>query len=85
MGMRRMTFEIPEDMAERFSAEVPADEQLRVVVTAIRRRITPSWTDEELEAACEAANNDPALNAFIDEWQAFSDPIEEPWDEPAAR
>jgi len=85
MGMRQMTFDIPDEVAERFSTEVPADEQSRVVVTAIRSRITPSWTDEELEAACEAANNDPELNALIDDWQAFSDPIEEPWDEPATR
>jgi len=85
MGMRQMTFEIPDEVAERFSSEVPVDEQSRVVLGAIRRRITPMWTDEQLEAACEVANNDPELNAFIDEWQAFGDPIEEPWDESASR
>ena len=31
-------------------------------------------------AACDAVNADPKLNALVDEWQAASDPVAEPWD-----
>jgi hypothetical protein len=41
--------------------------------------------EEALIAACDAVNADAVLNALVDEWQAVNDPIEEPWDESAAR
>jgi len=85
MGMRQMTFDIPEDMAERFSAEVPADEQSRVVLTAIRRRITPRLTEEQWAAICEAANNDPETQQIQAEFDAIPDTFDEVWDDAPAR
>ena len=80
MGMRRMTFEIPEEVAERFESEVPV-----IVAKLLQPLATPVLTDEEWAAAANAANADEQLNADIDEWQAFSDPIEEPWNAPSPR
>ena len=42
-------------------------------------------TDEEWTAAANGADADEQLKADIDEWQAFSDPIEEPWNAPSPR
>jgi hypothetical protein len=38
---------------------------------------------EKLIAACDAVNEDAALNALIDEWHSVPVDIEEPWDLPA--
>jgi len=75
--MRRMTFEIPEEVAERFENEVPV-----LVARLLRPRVSPKLTDEQWAAAANAANADEQLNADIDDWQAFSDPIQEPIQEP---
>jgi hypothetical protein len=80
MGMRRMTFEIPEEVAERFESEVPV-----LVAQLLRPQVSPVMTADEWAAAASAANADEQLNADIHEWQAFSDPIEEPWNAPSPR
>jgi len=87
MGMRQMTFEIPDEVADRFSSEVPVDEQSRVVLSAIRRRITPELTDEQWAAAIDALNTDPDVALLEQQMDALSgDGLDEyPWDEPASR
>ena len=46
MGMRQMTFEIPDEVAEQFSSEVPASEQSSVVTKLLlRRKLAPKLTD----------------------------------------
>jgi hypothetical protein len=86
MALRKMTFEIPDEVAERFISEVPASEQSGVVTKLLQRRVSrPRLTEEEWAAVCEAANADDQLNADIDEWQGFSDSIEEPWNAPSPR
>jgi hypothetical protein len=86
MGMRQMTFEIPGEVAERFVSQVPAAEQSNLVANLLQRHVSrPTLTEEQWDAACEAANADETLNADIEEWQAFSDPIEEPWNAPSPR
>ena len=56
--MRQMTFDIPEEVAERFTSEVPAAEQSSVVPKLLlRRRPTPKFTDEQWDAVCNAAND----------------------------
>jgi len=85
MGMRQMTFDIPDEVAERFSTEVSADEQSRVVLKAIRRRITPRLTEEQWAAVCEAANNDPETQQIQAEFDAIPDTFDEVWDDAPAR
>ena len=78
--MRRMTFEIPEEVAERFQSEVPV-----LVAKLLQPRVSPQMTDDEWAAAAKEANADAQLKSDIDEWQAFSDPIEEQWNAPSPR
>jgi hypothetical protein len=86
MGMRQMTFEIPEEVAERFNSVVPESEQSAEVTKLLLRRASRrTLTEEQWAKACEAANADDELNALMDDWQAAGDPIKEPWDEPAPR
>ena len=83
--MRQMTFEIPEEVADEFDRAVPASEQSSYVARQLQRASQPSLTQEQWDEAAKAANGDAQLNADIDEWQAFSDPIEEPWNAPSPR
>jgi hypothetical protein len=85
MGMRQMTFDIPDEVAERFSSEVSVDEQSRIVLKAIRRRITPKLTEEQWAAVCEAANNDPETQQIQAEFDAIPDTFDEVWDDAPAR
>ncbi|MDQ2925778.1 MAG: hypothetical protein M3R43_09520 [Acidobacteriota bacterium] len=83
MAMRKVTFTIPDEVLTPFLRSIPSSRRSHYVTDAIRRRLREQ--EEALAAACDAVNADPELNALIDDWQAFSDPIEEPWVEPAAR
>jgi hypothetical protein len=85
--MRRMTFEIPDEVAEEFNRAVPASEQSAYVARQLQRRASgPTLTQEQWDEAAKAATADEQLNADINEWQgAFSDPIEEPWNAPSPR
>lgn len=67
MGMRQMTFDIPDEVAERFCSEVPASEQSEEVTKLLRRRLSrpklPTLTDEEWEALNEF--DDAADDAWL--------------------
>ncbi len=71
----RMTLSIPDDVARRFQAAVPARRRSRLVTLLLEREL--SERDKSLAAACRAANRDRALAREIDEWQAFDDGFEE--------
>ena len=83
MAMRKMTFTIPEEVAAPFLRVVPSARRSGFVTEALRRTLRER--EEALIAACDAVNADAGLNALVDEWQSASDPVEEPWDEPASR
>ncbi len=83
MAMRKMTFTIPEEVVGPLLRAVPATRRSKFVADSLRK--TLKEREDALVAACDAVNADPQLNALMDEWQAVDDPIEEPWDEPAAR
>jgi hypothetical protein len=70
-----MTLSIPDDVARRFQAAVPARRRSRLVTRLLEQEL--SERDDSLAAACRAANRDQALVREIDEWQAFDDGIEE--------
>ncbi len=83
--MRQMTFEVPEDVADNFDRAVPASEQSAMVARLMRRASRPTLTEQQWDEAAKSANSDEQLNADIEEWQAVSDPIEEPWNAPSPR
>jgi len=84
--MRQMTFDIPDEVAEDFINDVPEAERSDLVASLIlHRRDKKAYTEAEWAAAAEAANSDEVLTRETEEWQAFSDSIEEPWDASSPR
>lgn len=71
----RMTLSIPDAVAHRFQAAVPARRRSRLVTQLLEQAL--SERDDSLAVACRAANRDRALAREIDWWQAFDDGIEE--------
>ena len=71
----RITLSIPDAVARRFQAAVPARQRSRLVTRLLEREL--SDRDDSLAAACRAANRDKALAREIDEWQSFDDGVEE--------
>lgn len=83
MAMRKMTFTIPEEVAAPFLRVVPSARRSKFVADALRRSLKDR--ESALAAACDAVNEDAKLNKLVDDWQSINDPIEEPWDDAAAR
>ena len=71
----RITLSIPDAVARRFQAAVPARQRSRLVTRLLEHEL--SERDDTLAAACRAANRDKGLQREIDEWQSFDDGIEE--------
>ncbi len=83
MAMRKMTFTIPDEVAAPFLRVVPSARRSQFVTDALRSSL--KQREDALAAACDAVNADTKLNSLVDEWQTVNDPIEEPWDDAAAR
>jgi hypothetical protein len=66
---------IPDTLARRFQAAVPARQRSRLVARLLDRVL--SERDDTLAAACRAANRDRSLQRDIEEWQSFDDRIED--------
>jgi hypothetical protein len=71
----RITLSIPDEVAHRFQAAVPARQRSRLVTRLLKQELKDR--DNALATACRAANRDKDLEQEIDEWQAFEDKIEE--------
>ena len=71
----RVTLSIPDHIARRFQAAVPARKRSRLVTRLLEHEL--SRLDDNLAAACKAANRDKVLQSEIDEWQSFDDGIDE--------
>ncbi len=71
----RMTLSIPDAVAHRFQAAVPARQRSRLVTRLLEQAL--SQHDDTLASACRAANRDKKLQREIDEWQSFDDGVEE--------
>ena len=81
-----MTFTIPEDIATQFLRRVRPRDRSHYIAEAIAGRLRER--EERLIRACEIANHSPNTKQVEDEWEAITaggDPIEEPWDDGAAR
>ncbi len=71
----RITLSIPDSVAHRFQAAVPARRRSRLVTRLLEDEL--SRQDDSLAIACRAANSDRALVRETDEWQAFEDGVDE--------
>ncbi|ABW66254.1 hypothetical protein [Desulfosudis oleivorans] len=71
----RITLSIPDEVAHRFQAAIPARQRSGLVTRLLEQELKKR--DNSLAAACRAANRDKALEQEIDEWQAFDGGIEE--------
>lgn len=71
----RVTLSIPDRIAHRFQAAVPARQRSRLVTRLLEHEL--SQLDNSLATACRAANRDKGLQREIKEWQSFDDGIEE--------
>ena len=71
----RITLSIPDRIAERFQASVPARQRSKLVTRLLEQELAAR--DTSLAAACRSANRDKALQGEIDEWQSFEDAVAE--------
>ena len=67
----RITLSIPDAVARRFRAAIPARQRSRLVTQLLEQELSDH--DGALASACRAANRDEALEREIDEWQLFDD------------
>ena len=75
MVSRRMTFEVPEEIAVQFMQRVPARERSSYVAEALANKLRA--LDRQLVRACEAANRDPDVLAIEVDMDALTDEITE--------
>ncbi len=79
MASVKMTFTIPEDIAGRLLRSVAARDRSRYVSQAIADRLRQR--EESLIRACDSANAEADVLAIEKEWDAFSEPVNEPWND----
>ena len=77
MASRKMTFSLPESLAEQFVRRVPPRHRSRFVSEALASRLEER--DLQLIRACEAANQDQDVLEIEKEFDAIQDEIAEPW------
>lgn len=83
MAAIKMTFSIPQPLAEKLVRRVPSRERSKYVAAALEESLRRR--EAELVLACRLANEDPEVSAIEREMDAFQDTIEEPWDESPSR
>ncbi len=69
----RLTLSIPDAIAHRFLAAVPRRQRSATVARLLAQELLHH--EDRLEAACRSANADAALDAEVEEWQGFDDPL----------
>jgi metal-responsive CopG/Arc/MetJ family transcriptional regulator len=70
MATRKMTFTLPDDLADRFVKKVAARNRSHYLAEALAQKLQER--DRQLIRACEAANRDPEVQAIEKEsvWTA---------------
>ena len=68
----RITLSLPDRLARRFLAAVPVRQRSALVARLLEAEFKKH--ERELERACRAANDDAALAADVEGWQACDDP-----------
>jgi hypothetical protein len=77
MATRKMTFSVPEPLAGQFLRRVASRDRSRFVSEALAARLAER--DLQLIRACEAANQDPDVDAIQKEFEGIQDEMAEPW------
>ncbi len=76
MAARKMTFSLPEDLANRLVKRVPARERSRFLAQVLEKSLREK--DDSIIRSCLLANEDPEVKAIEQEWDEIRDAIEEP-------
>ena len=77
MAARKMTFSIPEPLAEQLLRRVASRERSRFVSAALAARLEER--DLEMIRACEMANQDLDVSEIEKEFDGIGDEMAEPW------
>jgi len=83
MATRKMTFSLPEDLADRLVRRVPSRDRSRFLARALEK--TLGEEDEALIRSCRLANEDPEVKTIEEEFDGIADAIEEPWSDASTR
>jgi hypothetical protein len=83
MACQKMTFTVPDELAQILLRRVPSRERSAYVSEAIAAKLREQ--DESLIRACEAANRDIDVSAIEQEWDSLQDCVLEPWQDAEAR
>ncbi len=83
MATRKMTFTLPEDLAEQFVRRVPVRERSKYLASALNEKL--SARDRHLAEACRIANNDTEVRAIENEFDSLTEEAAEPWTAPGPR
>ena len=75
MAARKMTFSVPEELAELLVRRVPARDRSRFMSDALEKSLHEE--EKNLIASCLAANEDRDLKAIEQEWDQLNDPVVE--------
>jgi len=78
MPSRKMTFSLPEELANSFTKRVPARDRSRYVAEAIADKLAER--EKRLILACEIANQDPELREIERDFDALTDAMPEQWE-----
>jgi len=71
----RITLSIPDPVARKFQAVVPARQRSSLVTRLLEQEL--SSREDALAAACHSANRDKKLKAEVVEWQSFDDGVKD--------
>jgi Arc/MetJ-type ribon-helix-helix transcriptional regulator len=77
MAMRKMTFSVPEPLADQFLRRVSSRDRSRFVSEALAARLQER--DTALIRACELANQDLDVAEIEKEFDGIRDEMAEPW------
>lgn len=87
MPVRKMTFSLPEEIADRLTKQVPARDRSRYLARVLEQNLRES--DKALVRACLQANRVADARAIEREFDQLSDPVvdrvQEPWDDAPPR
>lgn len=83
MATRKMTFSLPDILADHFVRMASARNRSRYLAEALAQKLAER--DQQLIRACEVANRDPEVWAIEREFDAISHDIQESWGGPKTR
>jgi metal-responsive CopG/Arc/MetJ family transcriptional regulator len=77
MAMRKVTFTLPDQLADQFVKRVPARDRSRYVAEALSKKLAKR--ERRLIRACKIANNNPDIASLEQDLDTLQDETREPW------